>query len=206
MPTERKRRQKPATEPEPQGPRWQSRIIGHGEERADQLLANPRNWRIHPKEQQDVLNSVLDTVGWVQQVVVNQRTGFVVDGHLRAALAISHGEESVPVVYVDLTEEEEAVVLTTFDPIGQMAERDDAKLRDLLSSVSAEGAVADLLASMAADLPAPPAAPGSSAPEWQLAKEVELMCPVCTYAFMVDPQKVLAEQPVPAPQGEGEGQ
>ena len=29
---------------------WQNRIIGHGDENPDQLLANPRNWRIHVPE------------------------------------------------------------------------------------------------------------------------------------------------------------
>ena len=28
---------------------WRNRIIGTGEEAPDQLLANPANWRIHPK-------------------------------------------------------------------------------------------------------------------------------------------------------------
>ena len=68
---------------------WRNRIVGQGEEAPDQLLANPRNWRIHPKAQQDALVSVLDQVGWVQEIIVNQRTGYVVDGHLRVSLAIS---------------------------------------------------------------------------------------------------------------------
>lgn len=59
---------------------WRSRIVGHGEEAPDQLLANPRNWRIHPKTQQDALAGVLDEVGWVQDIIVNQLTGYVVDG------------------------------------------------------------------------------------------------------------------------------
>jgi hypothetical protein len=58
----------------------------------DQLLANPRNWRIHPKAQQEALAAVLDQVGWVQDIIVNQRTGHVVDGHARIALAISKQE------------------------------------------------------------------------------------------------------------------
>ncbi len=66
---------------------WTSRIVGSGEEAPDQLLANPANWRIHPKAQQEALAGVLDQVGWVQQVLVNRRTGHVVDGHLRVALA-----------------------------------------------------------------------------------------------------------------------
>ena len=34
---------------------WRNRISGSGEEAPDQLLANPANWRIHPKAQQDAL-------------------------------------------------------------------------------------------------------------------------------------------------------
>jgi hypothetical protein len=65
---------------------WQSRIVGEGEESPDRLLANPRNWRIHPQSQQQALARLLDKVGWVQRVIVNQRTGHVVDGHLRVAI------------------------------------------------------------------------------------------------------------------------
>jgi hypothetical protein len=81
---------------------WRNRIVGSGEEAPDQLLANPANWRIHPKQQQAALAGSLDTVGWVAQVMVKRRTGFVVDGHARVALAISRDEPTVPVVYVDL--------------------------------------------------------------------------------------------------------
>jgi hypothetical protein len=47
---------------------WRNRITGSGQEAPDQLLANPANWRIHPKAQQDALAGVLDQGGWVQQV------------------------------------------------------------------------------------------------------------------------------------------
>ncbi len=86
---------------------WQNRIIGEGEEDPSQLLANPSNFRIHPKPQQDALSGVLSEVGWVQRVLVNQRTGHVIDGHLRVSLAISRNEPTVPVIYVDLSPEEE---------------------------------------------------------------------------------------------------
>jgi hypothetical protein len=119
---------------------WRNRITGAGEEAPDQLLANPANWRIHPKAQQDALAGALDAVGWVQQVLVNRRTGFVVDGHARVALALSRGEPSVPVLYVDLTPDEEALVLATLDPIGAMAGRDDEKLRALLADVTVDDA------------------------------------------------------------------
>ena len=58
------------------------RIVGEGVAAPDQLLSNPKNWRTHPDNQQNALASVLDDVGWVQRVIVNRRTGHVVDGYL----------------------------------------------------------------------------------------------------------------------------
>lgn len=117
---------------------WRSRIVGHGEEAPDQLLANPRNWRIHPKAQQDALTGLLDQVGWVQDVIVNRTTGHVVDGHLRVAVAISRGEATVPVVYVELSPEDEGLVLASLDPLSAMAVTDSEALRELLGDVDAE--------------------------------------------------------------------
>lgn len=132
---------------------WRSRIVGHGEEIPDKLLANARNWRIHNKRQQDALASVLDRVGWVQNCVVNRRTGYIVDGHLRVALAIRRGEPSVPVVYVDLSEEEEQLVLATLDPIGAMADADKEILDALLGNISNdEGTLNDLLGLIQAEV------------------------------------------------------
>jgi hypothetical protein len=119
---------------------WRNRIVGHGEERPDQLLANPRNWRIHPKAQQDALKGVLSEVGWVQSVIVNRASGHLVDGHARVALAISRNEPSVPVVYVELSEEEEALVLATLDPISAMAKTDAEAFDALIKHLEVEDA------------------------------------------------------------------
>jgi DNA modification methylase len=128
---------------------WKSRIVGHGEEDPEQLLANPRNWRRHPGPQRDALRGALDTVGWVAQVMVNQRTGFVVDGHARVEEAIGRHEPSIPVVYVDLAPEEEALVLATLDPIGAMAETSTERLAELLAEVSVDDAgLSKLLAAL----------------------------------------------------------
>lgn len=132
---------------------WQNRIIGHGEEEPEQLLANPRNWRVHPKPQQDALAKVLDTVGWVQDVVVNQQTGHVVDGHLRVAMAISNREASIPVVYVDLTEDEERLVLASLDTLAHMAVTDDEMLAALLNDIKAgDEGLSELLHSLGAEM------------------------------------------------------
>jgi len=119
---------------------FRSRIVGEGEEAPDQLLANPLNWRVHPKEQQDALEGLLKQVGWVQRVIVNKRTGHVVDGHARVALALRRNEPTLPVLYVDLSEDEERLVLAAIDPIGGMAGRDDDMLAQVLDGLTAEDA------------------------------------------------------------------
>lgn len=106
---------------------WQNRIVGHGDEDPEQLLANPENWRIHGQMQQQALSSVLEKVGLVQSIVVNRRSGFVVDGHLRVSLALRSGQTSVPVTYVDLSDEEERLILASLDPISAMAGADSEK-------------------------------------------------------------------------------
>lgn len=112
-------------------PSWKNRIVGYEEVDAAKLLANPKNWRLHPSQQRKALKGVLDSVGFVQSVVVNKNTGHLVDGHLRVELAKSRGEV-VPVVWVDLTAQEEQAMLAALDPLAMMAERDDAMLKDLL--------------------------------------------------------------------------
>ena len=84
--------------------------------------------------------SVLDKVGWVQNVIVNQRTGFMVDGHLRVVLALRRGEPVVPVSYVDLSDEDEALVLATFDAVTGMAATDPSALQALLDSIMVDDA------------------------------------------------------------------
>ena len=112
-----------------------SRIVGEGVEAPDQLLANPLNWRTHPKEQVDALEGLLREVGWVQRVIVNRTTGHIVDGHARVELALRRSEPSVPVLYVALTEEEERLVLASLDPIGGLAGTDAETLARLLEGV-----------------------------------------------------------------------
>ena len=115
-----------------------NRIIGSGEEPLDSILFNPRNWRIHPLNQQDALKGVLEEVGWVQQVIINKRTGNLIDGHLRCQLAAREGNKTIPVLYVDIDEAEEELVLATLDPIAGLAATDKAKLEELFAGIQVE--------------------------------------------------------------------
>lgn len=118
---------------------WRNRIVGHGEQAASQFMANPLNWRIHPKAQRDALTGILGDVGWVQSVIVNRTTGNVVDGHARIEEALKVGDETpVPFVEVELSEEEEQKILLTLDPVAAMAAADKANLDALMHSVSTD--------------------------------------------------------------------
>jgi DNA modification methylase len=123
---------------------WRNRIVGHADVPPSDLVPNPRNWRAHPEEQQRALAGALAEVGWVAEVLVNRTTGRVVDGHLRIELALSRDEPTVPVTYVELTEDEERLVLASLDPIGAMAEAEALALESLLADL--EPADADLRA------------------------------------------------------------
>lgn len=119
---------------------WRSRIVGRGEAPPESLTSNPRNWRTHPRPQLEALAGVLSEVGWVQDVLVNRTTGYVVDGHARIQLAVSRKEPTVPVVYVELSEAEEAKVLATLDPLGAMAGADPERLAALVREVTTDDA------------------------------------------------------------------
>jgi hypothetical protein len=153
---------------------WQNRIIGHGEEAPDQLLANPKNWRVHPAAQQQGMEAVLDTVGWVQSVVVNKRTGFLVDGHLRVTLALRRSEPMIPVVYVDLDPVEEDLILATIDPLASIARTDQAKIAELLADIgSADMAAGDIVKMIAEDAGLIPACLQDADSEWKGMPEFE---------------------------------
>lgn len=105
----------------------------------------------------------------MQGVIVNKRTGYVLDGHLRAAIAISHGDKTIPVTYVDLDEAEESEILATIDPLAAMAVADKEQLDGLLRDVqSGDAAVQQMLAELAENNKLLAIDPDDPAPEMDL--------------------------------------
>jgi hypothetical protein len=116
--------------------------------KASELLPNPKNWRQHPKAQRDALQGVLDEIGYAGALLVRDTgSGYmIVDGHLRAETT---PDALVPVLVLDVTEEEADKLLLTYDPIAAMAEANKDALKALLESVkfdteSLVGALAQL--------------------------------------------------------------
>src|SRR5688572_27383319 len=129
---------------------WRKRIVGHADVPPADLVPNPRNWRSHPPEQQRALAGALGEVGWVAEVLVNRTTGNVVDGHLRIELALARDEPSVPVTYVELSEDEEQLVLASLDPLAAMATAEQEQLAALLAGLEpADDALRALLDDLA---------------------------------------------------------
>jgi len=110
---------------------WDVRLVGTAEVSPDQLLAHPLNWRLHPVRQEDAVHKGLREVGWVRRILVNQRTGRILDGHLRVQLAKKKGAPTVPVEYCDVTEDEEVFILASLDSTVSLAEPNPETLRKI---------------------------------------------------------------------------
>lgn len=133
-------------------PIWNNRIVGYADVAPSEITAHPLNARTHPAHQAEALRGILSEVGVVQNIIINERSGRLIDGHLRVALALKAGQPTVPVTLVNLTEAEESLVLATLDPISAMAGVDAGALEQLLAQTdTADSAVQALLDQLAAD-------------------------------------------------------
>jgi hypothetical protein len=142
--------------------------------RAAELRPNPRNWRTHPREQQDALRGILAEIGYADALLARELEDGslqLVDGHLRAETT---PEMEVPVLVLDLTAEEADKLLAVLDPLAGLAGRDQGLLDDLLADIETDSAaVRALLDRLAASSePALPKPPEVSLHEaWQVVVE-----------------------------------
>jgi hypothetical protein len=131
--------------------------------KAAELRPHPKNWRIHPAEQQDALRGVLAEIGFAGALLARELPDGsleLIDGHLRAETT---PDMEVPVLVVDLDEREAAKLLAVHDPLAGMAEANDTVLAELLDQVETESdAVQALLDQMLGDTDATPDEPASA--------------------------------------------
>ena len=198
------------------------RIRGFCRLAPERIRPNPKNWRTHPEAQRDALKGVLADVGIADAVLVvpcdagalagllaakdfdawlrGYRGDFMlVDGHLRTETITG---QPVPALVLDLDEREQAEVLATFDPVGDLAGMDRERFIALAGEFnSTNAAVQSLVADLAdmrermgdaasAALPSdgptdddPPPAPPDDFPEFDESIETEHKCPKCGYAW-----------------------
>src|SRR5256714_13501697 len=106
--------------------------------RAADLRPNPRNWRLHPQNQQEALRGVLAEVGYADALLARELddgTLMLVDGHLRAETT---PDAVVPVLVLDVDEAEADKILLTHDPLAAMATVSEKHLNELLATVQTE--------------------------------------------------------------------
>src|SRR6266536_6382804 len=117
--------------------------------RAGDLIANPANYRKHPKAQREALRGVLEEIGYAAALIARRDADgslTLIDGHLRADL---DPEQLVPVLVLDVSEEEAEKLLASMDPITALARPDPEALLALLGRVRTESdPLADLFEAM----------------------------------------------------------
>jgi len=135
---------------------------------AAQLRPNPRNWRTHSEAQRNALQGVLADVGYAGALLARELPDGsleLIDGHLRAETT---PDMPVPVLILDVNEEEAKLILATHDPLAGMAgvaaEALDALLAEIHTDNPAVQAMWDSLTA-AADILTddPPAEPPKEA-------------------------------------------
>ena len=116
---------------------------------AGELLPNERNWRKHPKAQQEALQGILAEIGYAGALIAYETPKGLklIDGHLRASTT---PETEVPVLVLDVDDAEAAKLLASLDPLAAMAEADAGALDSLLRDVqTGNQALADMLTNLA---------------------------------------------------------
>ena len=113
---------------------FQDRITELRRVPASELIANPKNWRQHPPAQKAALTGLLEEIGFADAVIARETDDGLelIDGHLRQEVM---GDQEIPVLIVDVTEEEADKMLATFDPLSAMAKSDKDALSILLSGI-----------------------------------------------------------------------
>jgi DNA modification methylase len=112
------------------------RIIDFRRVRASDLLPHPRNWRRHPDGQRSAVRAALAEIGYADALLARRTEDGqlqLIDGHLRRELTPDH---EVPVLVLDLTEEEAMKLLVVLDPLAGLAETDLPALESLLAELN----------------------------------------------------------------------
>lgn len=106
--------------------------------KAGLLRPHPNNWRTHPPAQRDALRGVLAEIGYAGALLARELPDGsleLIDGHLRAETT---PDADVPVLILDLDEQEAKKLLAVLDPLAAMAESNDEALVELLTHIETE--------------------------------------------------------------------
>ena len=153
------------------------------------MAPNPRNWRTHPEQQRNALKGLLAEIGIADAAIAYERPDgslMLIDGHLRAETL----DQEIPVLILDVSEDEANKLLVSIDPLSQLAVADAELLDGLLKEVETSSAgVQEMLDKLAADVGIGVEGVGDQAPppdEFPSVDEgihTEHKCPKCGYTW-----------------------
>ncbi len=105
--------------------------------RASELIPHQKNFRTHPEHQRAALRSILSHIGYADALLARETPeGLVlIDGHLRAEVT---PDMEVPVLILDVTEQEADLLLASLDPMAAMAGQSDELLKELLAGIETQ--------------------------------------------------------------------
>jgi DNA modification methylase len=127
------------------GPMIRDRIRELRRVPAKDLLANPKNWRRHPKAQADALRGLLTEIGYADALLARELPDgqlMLIDGHLRKDTT---PDAQLPVLVLDVNAEEADKLLLTLDPLASLAESDAERIGALLQTVRTDNAAVEEL-------------------------------------------------------------
>ena len=114
----------------------QDRISEIRKMRLGDIADNSHNWRLHPEYQRKALGEIYKKVGWAGMPLVyfSEREGKLtfIDGHLRKE---ETPDLTVRVAVTDLNDAEADILLSTYDPLGRLAEVNVDALAELEKSI-----------------------------------------------------------------------
>lgn len=125
------------------------RIQGFCRIPANRLEPHPRNWRLHPPHQRAALEAVLRDIGYAGALLARELTDGrlqLIDGHLRAETT---PDQEVPVLIVDLSDDEALKLLAVHDPLAALAEPNVEMLQAIYADLKPSGPARELIAPIA---------------------------------------------------------
>ena len=100
----------------------------------EKAVPNPKNPNQHPKEQIELLATIIKARGWRAPITISLRSGLIVKGHGRLQAALLLGTDKVPVDFQNYASEAEEIAdLTADNRLAELAEMNNTMLADILN-------------------------------------------------------------------------
>ena len=114
---------------------YRNRIVEMKKISVKDLEDHPENWRIHPVEQKEAMETSLNHVGVTAPIIVRPfKEGYqVIDGHMR--ISMFKDNDTVPCIVVDLDDNETRHALASYDGIAGLAITNTDMYSELLENL-----------------------------------------------------------------------